>query len=145
EDEQTCGARIGGDEFAVLHQGAPDTDGFVRRLDELQGMVWARHTWSGLLSLSIGCAASEADLSAADLFQRADIALYEAKKLGRGRLQRFDDRLQQQIQSRHELIKQARVGLHEHKFVLHFQPIVDVGASSLVGVEALMRWNHPTL
>jgi predicted signal transduction protein with EAL and GGDEF domain len=79
------------------------------------------------------------------LFQRADIALYEAKKLGRGRLQRFDDRLQQQIQSRHELIKQARVGLHDGKFSLHFQPIVDVGASSLVGVEALLRWNHPTL
>jgi diguanylate cyclase (GGDEF)-like protein len=145
-DERTCCARIGGDEFAVLYQGpASEAASFIRKLDELQGMVWARHTWSGMLSLSIGCAAAEKSLTPAELFQRADIALYEAKKQGRGRMQRFDDRLRQQIESRHDLIRQARQGLADRQFVLHFQPIVDVSASSLVGVEALLRWNHPML
>jgi diguanylate cyclase (GGDEF)-like protein len=144
-DERACCARIGGDEFAILYQGSPaEAATFVRRLEELQGTVWARHTWSGMLSLSIGCASAEPSLSAAETFQRADIALYEAKKLGRGRLQEFDGQLQQQIQNRHELIKQARVGLRAGEFALHFQPIVDVGASTLVSVEALLRWNHPT-
>src|SRR5207237_776720 len=78
-------------------------------------------------------------------FQRADVALYEAKKRGRGRIQRFDERLQEQIESRLALIKEAKRGLEAGEFVLHFQPIVDVGTSELVSVEALLRWNHPTL
>ncbi|MEO6152712.1 MAG: diguanylate cyclase, partial [Croceibacterium sp.] len=83
DNQRTSCARIGGDEFAILLEGAPDdVAAMVNRIDALQGMVWARESWSGILSLSIGAAEAEGSLSEADLFQRADIALYEAKKQG---------------------------------------------------------------
>jgi diguanylate cyclase (GGDEF)-like protein len=146
EDGAVSCARIGGDEFAILQPGSrEDAARVVEALDALQGTVWARYSWSGMLSLSIGTAASLGAMSTEDLFQRADIALYEAKKHGRGRCQLFDEGLQQQIQSRIDLIKQAHWGLSRGEFILHFQPIVDVRTSSLVSVEALLRWNHPTL
>ncbi|MEO6041601.1 MAG: EAL domain-containing protein [Croceibacterium sp.] len=145
EGDHACCARIGGDEFAVLHLGTTlESTGYAERLEGIQGSVWGRQTWSGILSLSIGRADSDGTLSAAELFQRADIALYEAKKLGRGRLQSFDDRLQRQIQTRIELIETAHGSLRDGHFTLHYQPIVDVRSSSLVSVEALLRWNHPT-
>src|SRR3569623_2160258 len=56
----------------------------------------------------------------------------------------FDERLQQQIETRLDLIRDARAGLGRGEFVLHFQPIVDVRSSKLVSVEALLRWRHPT-
>ena len=138
----TSCSRIGGDEFAVL---CSDGQGerVAKAIDGLQGGTWAHQQWSGLLSLSIGLAGSESALSPDDLFQQADIALYEAKKLGRGRRQPFDSRLRQQIQSRLDLIKDAHWALRRDQFALHFQPIVDLGRSKLIGVEALLRWRHP--
>ena len=138
----TSCSRIGGDEFAVL---CSDGQGerVATAIDGVQGGAWAHQQWSGLLSLSIGLAGSESALSPDDLFQQADIALYEAKKLGRGRRQPFDSRLRQQIQSRLDLIKDAHWALRRDEFALHFQPIVDLGRSKLIGVEALLRWRHP--
>jgi diguanylate cyclase (GGDEF)-like protein len=138
----TSCARVGGDEFAVLC-GAGDSERVASALAGLQGAPWSHQAWSGTLSLSIGLARSEGAVSPADLFQQADIALYEAKKLGRGRQQAFDDRLRQQIQSRLDLIKDAHWALRRDEFLLHFQPIIDLRASKLVGVEALLRWRHP--
>ena len=137
-------ARIGGDEFAVLcPTGTGESERVATALDKLQGTVWAQSTWSGTLSLSIGVAGSDGALSPDDLFQQADIALYEAKNQGRGHQQAFDSRLRQQIQSRLDLIKDAHWGLRRSEFALHFQPIVDLRAGRLLGVEALLRWRHP--
>jgi len=138
----TSCARVGGDEFAVL--AADDESACVAAaLDGAQGAAWFHHAWSGTLSLSIGVAGSEGASSPADLFQQADIALYEAKKLGRGRRQAFDTHMRLQVQSRLQLIKDANGALRRSEFVLHFQSIVDLRHSKLVGVEALLRWRHP--
>ena len=137
-------ARIGGDEFAILcRTGSGESERIAAALDRLQGAPWLHHTWSGNLSLSVGVASSESATSPAELFQQADIALYQAKNLGRGRRQAFDNRLRQQIQSRLNLLKDARTSLQRSEFVLHYQPIVDLRHSKLVGVEALVRWRHP--
>jgi len=136
-------ARVGGDEFAILCETGAESERIAAALDRLQGTIWAHQAWLGTLSLSIGVAGSEGAASPADLFQQADIALYEAKKLGRGRQQAFDSRLRQEIQSRLDLIREAHGALRRAEFVLHFQPIVDLRHSKLVGLEALLRWHHP--
>ena len=138
-------ARVGGDEFAILCRTGAESERIAAALDRLQGAPWQHQSWSGTFSLSIGVAGSEGAVSPADLFQHADIALYEAKKLGRARQQVFDGRLRQQIQSRLELIRDAHGALRRSEFVLHFQPILDLRQSKLVGVEALLRWQHPRL
>src|SRR5690606_23033181 len=136
-------SRIGGDEFAVLCDGGPDANQVSKALDRLQGSLWVSQAWSGTLSLSIGVAAAANASSSADLFQQADVALYEAKKLGRGRRQAFDDRVRGQIQTRLDLIREAHWGLRRSEFQLHFQPIADLRSGKLIGVEALLRWRHP--
>ena len=136
-------ARVGGDEFAILCKAGPESERIAAALDRLQGSLWAHQAWSGTLSLSIGVAGSEGATSPADLFHQADIALYEAKKLGRGRQQAFDSRLRLEIQTRLDLTREAHGALRRAEFVLHFQPILDLRLSKLVGVEALLRWRHP--
>ncbi len=136
-------SRIGGDEFAVLCDGEPDAARVSEALDRLQGALWVSEGWSGTLSLSIGVASSDNAVSSADLFQQADVALYEAKKLGRARRQTFDDRMRGQIQTRLDLIREAHWGLCRSEFELHFQPIADLRSGKLIGVEGLLRWRHP--
>lgn len=136
-------ARIGGDEFAILCPAGAGCDRIAAALDRLQGSMWTHDSWSGTLSLSIGVAGSEGAASPADLFHQADVALYEAKGHGRGRQQAFDSRLRLEIQNRLDLIREAHGALRRDEFVLHFQPIIDLRQSKLVGVEALLRWRHP--
>jgi diguanylate cyclase (GGDEF)-like protein len=141
-DARVSCARIGGDEFAILcegHRGA-----VIDKLDNLQGTLWARGAWSGTLSLSVGTADSAGASSPADMFQQSDLALYEAKKLGRGRRHAFDRQLRDRIQARLDLVREAHWGLRRSEFLLHFQPIVDVRTGRHVSVEALLRWEHPT-
>ncbi len=139
----TSCARVGGDEFAILCKTGAESERIAAALDRLQGASWLHQSCSGTLSLSIGVAGSDGAASPADLFQQADIALYEAKRLGRGRRQAFDNSLRQQIQSRLDLIRDAHGALRRSEFLLHFQPILDLRQSKLVGVEALLRWRHP--
>ena len=143
EGPDVCCARIGGDEFAILCGGEGAEERVLVALDAMQGALWVQGCWSGTLSLSVGVADSRCASSPADLFQQADIALYEAKKLGRGRRQTFDDRLRGQIQMRLDLIKDAHWGLRRSEFELHFQPIANLRSGQFVGVEALLRWAHP--
>jgi predicted signal transduction protein with EAL and GGDEF domain len=106
--------------------------------------VWARGTAAGILSLSIGRASSAEAASAAELFKHADLALYDAKKSGRGRLQTFDEGLRLRIQTRSDLVREARQALARSEFLLYFQPIIDLRHERVASVEALLRWNHPT-
>ncbi|MEV8510610.1 EAL domain-containing protein [Actinoplanes sp. NPDC051475] len=144
-------ARMGGDEFAILIEQAPDADAAeavaagiiaalaapVQVLDSLGGT----HTVSG--AASIGLATSGDAASPSELLRHADLALYLAKGAGKGSWQRYQSDLDHAMVERLAL----RTALHEavraQQFVLQYQPIVDIGTATIVGVEALVRWQHP--
>jgi len=80
----------------------------------------------------------------ADILRDADVAMYEAKSNGRNRLAFFEPILQQQVASRSRLEAELHNAIEKEEFVLHWQPTVHIGTGRTVGVEALLRWRHPT-
>jgi diguanylate cyclase (GGDEF)-like protein len=146
-------ARLGGDEFAVLVMAdadeSVDVDALSQRLiDVLEEPVdiGGRATRA---SASIGVArpsrAGDAGVSADDLLVHADIALYAAKKAGRGRHETYSvdlgDRNRRSVMIEQEL----RQAIHRGELELHWQPKVDIESSRLVGAEVLLRWRHAQL
>lgn len=83
--------------------------------------------------------------NAQELFEHADVALSYAKDQGRSRAQLFSPELQELRMQRLVLENQVRVAAAEHQFILHYQPIVELSSRNIVGLEALLRWNHPQI
>jgi diguanylate cyclase (GGDEF)-like protein len=143
-------ARLGGDEFAVIqnieHIDHPSSDAsaLATRLCTILGEPLIIEGFSIMIGASIGIAMSEGVPGADDLMKRADLALYEAKNVGRGNFQFFDSTLEATYNERRELERDLKRAIEERQFVLHYQPIVDIVSGSLTGYEALVRWQHPT-
>jgi EAL domain-containing protein (putative c-di-GMP-specific phosphodiesterase class I) len=78
-----------------------------------------------------------------ELFMQADVAMYQAKGAGRNTLRFCNPEMQVAVQNRAELEADLRHGIHNHQLLLHYQPIVN-STVQIVGVEALVRWQHPT-
>ena len=140
--------RMGGDEFALLL--APSDDPLAGRT-AADRLLWAfaepfqiaGHTLQ--IGLSIGIAI--APLHAADtdeLLLRADLALLAAKKAGGRRMRSFDNGLRDQLAARRAFKDELRVATEQRQWVLYYQPQVRLADGALVGVEALLRWRHPT-
>ena len=141
-------ARLGGDEFAVLLEEDVDeeTAGVVaaRLLEALREpfVVDARELTVGG---SIGIAFSDpAGSSTGDLLRDADAAMYSAKSRGRDRYELFEPSMHTKAVALFELNTDLQMGLDQGQFVVHYQPILDLAAGTLTGVEALVRWHHPT-
>ena len=93
---------------------------------------------------SIGIAMyPDAGDSAERLVKAADVAMYEAKKKGGGRFQYYSSTLNTKLAQREELEVGLRHALVRNEFVLHYQPRIDLGSGRLIGLEALLRWQHP--
>ncbi len=78
-----------------------------------------------------------------ELIQRADVALYEAKRQNRGRFAMFTASMHQQAVSHFELVQELRRALQNGELSMHYQPIINLASTKVVGFEALMRWKHP--
>ena len=140
-------ARLGGDEFAILLE----EDG-----DELQAVLMAErildvmHRPMVLESIeltvmaSIGVAVAERDATTAWLMRDADIAMYEAKRLGKAGYKLFDPAMRASAADRLAMKADLGVALAEGQMVTLFQPIVDFETGAVYGAESLLRWNHPT-
>ena len=139
-------ARIGGDEFAVLVE-APEVD-YVRATAErlLASLTEPFELATGTTTVraSIGIAVTAGLLSAQELLRDADIAMYAAKSAGKGRVEVFDTGLHEQVVSRLQLEVDLARALEADQLVLYYQPMVDVPSGEIIGVEALMRWVHPS-
>lgn len=141
-------ARLGGDEFAVLCEELPDSAtafGLATRLsDALSGPVILQGV-SLHVEASVGVALSPTHADDVDvLLQRADVALYQAKAVGPGSVVLYDPSYDNNSVERLTLMAQLRSGL-ENELVMHYQPKCRLSDGEVVGVEALVRWQHPTL
>lgn len=143
-------ARFGGDEFAVILADGLSTAAAALRFDTLHGAI-KRHDYvvdGNLLAItsSVGVASSRnADGDAAGLISYADLALYAAKGDGRDQVQFWVPELSESANRRAELVQDITRGIDADQFETYWQPQVDLADGSVVGLEALIRWNHPHL
>ncbi len=140
--------RLGGDEFIVLTEGLSLAAGpelvAERLLDVLAEPFHldGDHETSINISASIGIAIGLRE-NAEDFLRDADIALYAAKDAGKRCFVLFEAEMQTVLRSRHELELDLLAAVGSDQFFLLYQPIFDLNDLSVVGVEALLRWNHP--
>lgn len=140
-------ARLGGDEFAVIVSQI-DTPEQAERIAQsiLQRLQVPIRTDNDSFSIatSIGISlASRRNVDAEVLVQQADVAMYQAKHQGGNCYRFFADDMQRLIRERNELEVDLRTALREQQFCLYYQARYDTMTGRLVGVEALLRWQHP--
>ena len=137
-------ARFGGDEFAILLEGA--SEGEAIHVAE-RVIAEMRQPFSVLdhelyIRASIGVRAAAGDERAEDLLTSADVAMYTAKGRGKARYEVFKTEMRSAALERSRLKSALVRALDRHELVLHYQPIVELRSGRAVGVEALLRWEH---
>jgi diguanylate cyclase (GGDEF)-like protein len=149
-------ARLGGDEFAILLENVRCDEDVLVVADRVVRAMRAPITIEGkeiFVGASVGVARGGVDgdegaVTADALLRNADVAMYRAKGSGKGRHVMFERGMQEAALERLELEDALRRAVHTGgaaELLLHFQPIVELEDERLVGVEALVRWAHPTL
>ncbi|TAZ00240.1 putative bifunctional diguanylate cyclase/phosphodiesterase [Rhizobium leguminosarum] len=138
-------ARVGGDEFVIVLVNFTDltelkliTEDVQRRLrkkirfgqEMLQSGASIGVSWSG-------------DRRARNLLAESDLALYQAKKLGRNRVEFFTRQLQEDLRSKRRLAEELKLGLERGEILPYYQVQLDARTREVIGFEALARWNHP--
>jgi diguanylate cyclase (GGDEF)-like protein/PAS domain S-box-containing protein len=137
-------SRFGGDEFVVLCEPPGDPEELARRLLDSLEQPFRIGGEDYYLSASIGVTVpDDAAAQAADVIRDADTAMYRAKELGRGRLQRFDEPARTAAVTRAHTEHLLRGAAERGELRLFYQPIVDLRSTQIVGTEALLRWQHP--
>ena len=140
--------RLGGDEFVIVSSDGASEQEVAQMADRVvseMGKPFDILGHSVLVGASVGVARAPVDGDSADrLIKRADMALFEAKREGRGRYRFFDPSLEAKASLRRTLENDLRTAVAEGQFELYFQPYFAARQRKLIGFEALLRWNHPT-
>lgn len=140
-------ARFGGDEFTLILSPVPNEAELRSLMDKARQAIRAPLELSiakTTVDASIGVALYPRDgTSASELVKNADMALYNAKRLGRSRCEFFASELAEAMTERIRIQDQVRIGLAQGQFALHYQPILSLRTGALESVEALLRWHHP--
>ena len=140
-------ARLGGDEFVLLLRG----DGEMRHIQEnvatLLDMLAQPYAIDDQL---IRCTATAGlavfphdDAGPETLLRHADQAMYQAKQCGRGGMHLFDIQQDQEVQTHYTEMERLRQALQQNEFCLYYQPKVHMRSGAVIGLEALLRWQHP--
>ena len=143
-------ARVGGDEFVVILDdvvGVPEALEVCGRIRAALESPFVLRQGEMFTSVSIGVALSEgraAGSTAETMIREADTAMYQAKDAGRNRVAVFDGSMRDRVAERLTLEHDLRFALERDELDVHFQPIIRLPAGPVAGVEALLRWSHPT-
>jgi diguanylate cyclase (GGDEF)-like protein len=141
-------ARLGGDEFVVLLSGITDeaqTTAVANRIQESLGEPFDCRGHRFVVTPSIGIALYPKDgTEIEDLLVKADMAMYKAKDQGRNGYAFYGESMAVRSLGRLELENDLRRAFDAGEFSLYYQPKMDLGTSAIIGLEALLRWNHPT-
>ena len=136
-------ARLGGDEFAILIEGADGREGLPERLGAAMAHPFSLSGNQLRVTVSIGVASSSPDDTSDDVLRNADVAMYAAKRRGKGRSATFESRMYADIRERLDLEAALGLAIERNELTLHYQPIVQLKSGAIYGVEALLRWEHP--
>jgi len=143
-------ARFGGDEFGILVDRLADEEEAIAIADrvaaafsEPYSMGGADHFVTASIGIAVARATGREPVDAELLIRDADAAMYRAKERGRGRCEVFDAEMQARAVRRLETERELRHALERSELELHYQPVIALGSGEIVGLEALVRWNHP--
>jgi diguanylate cyclase (GGDEF)-like protein len=140
-------ARLGGDEFALLLDAVPDVAAALAVAERAVTALAAPVAIDGTLAhvgASVGLAMRHHDSDPESLMRQADVAMYTAKGRGKNRVEQYDAALDDAVAEHNELRAEVVGAAGRGELVLDYQPIIDLSTGTLQGVEALVRWMHPT-
>jgi diguanylate cyclase (GGDEF)-like protein/PAS domain S-box-containing protein len=145
--EPNFAARLGGDEFAILFLNMSKD----RLLEAIEGIrkritkTWSIDNYQFFISMSIGVVSYPIDGTDSNLLlKHADIAMYEAKREGKNRVLFYQEKINDQNFRHMKMINNLQYGIDEEQFKLYYQPQFDLTTGEIKGMEALVRWPHPT-
>lgn len=140
--------RLGGDEFVAILPDLAEPDAASPVIERLLRAAAEPYPLGECVVQMSGTAGAtfypqQEEIDADQLLRQADQAMYEAKLAGKSRFHIFDPMRDHSVRGRHEEVKRIRQALDAKEFVLHYQPKVNMATGALIGVEALIRWEHP--
>ena len=139
-------ARFGGDEFVILCDELVtehDAVAIAERANRAVHEPLTVESTEVFAAMSIGIAFASVDTEPEAMIRDADAAMYLAKERGRARYEIYDERMRSTLVERLDIETALRRALHRHELRVVYQPTIDLGSGLIVGVEALLRWEHP--
>ncbi|UZE32032.1 EAL domain-containing protein [Pseudomonas asplenii] len=141
-------ARLGGDEFAILQAEMSDPSICGALAAKIRNALVEPYSLDGnevRISVSIGISTYATDSDSADtLLVQADMALYRSKEKGRNQYHFHSDEINQEVSERVAIANDLKEAISQNQLELHYLPEVDLTSGRILGMEALVRWNHPT-
>jgi diguanylate cyclase (GGDEF)-like protein/PAS domain S-box-containing protein len=137
-------ARLGGDEFAILVEDGTPAPAAVDAAEQVIGTLqppFEVEDREVFVTASVGIAVGG---NADELLRSADVAMYRAKASGKAQYVVYAPKMDEDVVGRLELVADLRRACIDQEFVLHYQPTVELATGAIVGVEAVVRWQHPT-
>lgn len=146
-DPKNLVARLAGDEFAVLVYDVDNEPDLTRVIERILSAVAQPVEYEGRLfdtGASIGASRYPNEgTTRATLLKNADLALYSAKKAGRGTWALFASSMRAEVKQRSSMLMLAKEALKQRRILPHYQPKIEMASGNLAGMEALLRWRHP--
>jgi len=140
-------ARLGGDEFVCVIRYQAGSDAPARIAGQIIRVLCESIYVGGArleIGATVGIARCPHDATTADeLLRSADVAMYEAKRAGRGRYHFFEAEMDVRLHQRASLETELRAAIENSEITAHYQPVISLSDNRITGFEALARWNHP--